>query len=716
VLALSGGAAKVVMLCLVLHSIDDPSKTRGTTLRHSRSLARYSPDMSVFYHHALDPVTDHLRRIEFDVIVLDATFLCHRWTRPQSEFEALRTKYRWLAETQACKLAFPQDDYDHGQLLDDWLSECGVNVIYSILPEHRELIYRKCTHSAKVKFALCGYIDDEDVEHYRSVRKSFAERTIDVGYRVRDLPAQFGRFGRIKSTLGTAFVSAAQGRGLELDITVGEGGTLVGRQWSEFLGNCRFSLGSEGGSSVFDPVGLIKDRIDALRLENPGASEDDLVRMGLSEKDEQTTFAMATPRIFEIAMAASCPVLVKGRYLDLLAPDEHYIPVEKDFSNLEAVLDAMSDRARAERMANATAETLLSVPDLRYSRWVEGVLGDIEELLRGIPRQRTPLPSAIAMFGAHVEEGRAMATARAHDAYREIERLSRAVEEAASGAVYVQRDDAYREISRLSLAFEELKALHEATQRSYSEVQAQLEETHRLRGEMDAAQSRADGEIERLKSEKSAAFTDLEDTLHVVETLRRHIESYSWLRSVSKEVWTQLQGGLGRALSLRRSTFDMSPMRTAPKPAKVGQQMSPPVSAKRVQAFGPADIVVYDFWRGAGATADLVRGAARITTPVAPWHYSAGVVISLDDVDFAGEYCWARLRVRAVRGDIRVSLFDADTDALSFEREVGKGDREQEIMLTLPHPGGGLFLFRNGATEGPHSCDFISLEILTAPR
>jgi hypothetical protein len=39
----------------------------------------------------------------------------------------------------------------------------------------------------------------------------------------------------------------------------------------------------------------------------------------------------------------TCQILVEGEYNDIIQPDVHYIPLRKDFSNLEEVLNKMED-------------------------------------------------------------------------------------------------------------------------------------------------------------------------------------------------------------------------------------------------------------------------------------------------------------------------------------------------------------------------------------
>ena len=50
-----------------------------------------------------------------------------------------------------------------------------------------------------------------------------------------------------------------------------------------------------------------------------------------------------SPRIFEAAAFQVCLILFPGSFGQVLKPNVHFIKLEKDFSNIEEVLDQMKD-------------------------------------------------------------------------------------------------------------------------------------------------------------------------------------------------------------------------------------------------------------------------------------------------------------------------------------------------------------------------------------
>jgi hypothetical protein len=234
---------------------------------------------------------------------------------------------------------------------------------------------------AEIIPALTGYIDDQEIERVRLFARPFGERSIDVGYRARDLPPQFGRHSRVKAELGKRFAAAAhaRGRSLRIDTSNRPEDMLFGDRWLELLGDSRFTLGCEGGSSVVDPRGHIVDAISAYVAEHPNASYEDVEAACFQGQNRTPPLSAVSPRLFEVAAARSAQILVCAAYLPELIPGEHYLSLEPDHSNAEAVLDALSDWASAERMADAFYEAVIAGPRYRYSTHAREVIAKIEE-------------------------------------------------------------------------------------------------------------------------------------------------------------------------------------------------------------------------------------------------------------------------------------------------------------------------------------------------
>src|SRR3954471_21073666 len=88
----------------------------------------------VVYHNAYHAdsyggTPSGLRGLSFDGVVLHTTFLCERWSdRPPLQ----RQRYAWSGALRCPKLALPQDEYDHSEVLDEWLAELGTTAVFTI--------------------------------------------------------------------------------------------------------------------------------------------------------------------------------------------------------------------------------------------------------------------------------------------------------------------------------------------------------------------------------------------------------------------------------------------------------------------------------------------------------------------------------------------------------------------------------------------------------
>ena len=63
-------------------------------------------------------------------------------------------------------------------------------------------------------------------------------------------------------------------------------------------------------------------------------------------------------------------VLIRGSYSGLLKPDDHYIPIEKDYSNIDAALERINDLPELQAMADRTFRCIVEGGSNHYSSFV----------------------------------------------------------------------------------------------------------------------------------------------------------------------------------------------------------------------------------------------------------------------------------------------------------------------------------------------------------
>jgi hypothetical protein len=358
--------------------MDDFSTARKTSVDHALCFRRYAPQHNYLYHDVYWPVTSALRSIRFHVVILDTTALCVRYSRPRDLFYEQKERYRFLAESDAIRIAFPQDDYDHSSVLDTWLSEYWTDIVYSVVSEHRELLYPRMMLQGEVVDALTGYVDNADVEGQAAFVRPFAGRDVDLGYRAKFLPANFGRYGQLKGLLADQVRAIAATHGLTADVSTRPEDVLVGGDWLKFLGNSRWCPGAEGGSSVWDPNGTIMDKVREFVAGRPQAGFDEIEAACFPGLDGRHVFSAVSPRLFEAALTRTGQILKQGRYLDVLQPGREYLPLEELSTE---VIRQIRDVSIWTRLVEACYEALIATKRFRYSQHVARVFGRVEELI-----------------------------------------------------------------------------------------------------------------------------------------------------------------------------------------------------------------------------------------------------------------------------------------------------------------------------------------------
>lgn len=346
------------MNVLILHGIDDPARVRRTTLNQSFCMPKHVPGHEYTFHAIHHDPSPLLGR-RFDTIFLDTTFLGYRWLRPRRLFTALLDRYEFVRRSGAIKLAFPQDDYDHCAVLDRWLTDWGVQVVFTPLQRFAEVLYPSTSRSARFESSLTGYVDPLDLEVLARVAQPHADRPIHVAYRARKLPPNFGQVGRLKAEIGDRFAAALpRGHGLTLDISTDPAKTIVGDDWLAFLGRTQAFLGSASGASLLDPEGEVQDKVREFLERDPAASYEKVEAACFPGLEGRHRMTVLGPRNLECAAARTCQILVPDAGLEPFMPDVHYLALDADAGNAEAIVAALADQPRVRSVLDA-AEALI---------------------------------------------------------------------------------------------------------------------------------------------------------------------------------------------------------------------------------------------------------------------------------------------------------------------------------------------------------------------
>lgn len=342
----------------VLLLSDDSRGHANTVLDHIAGFTQFSShDVRTFNPRGLTN-SRCLDLSEFDVVVIHYSLfvLSDHYLAP-----AFRDKLRRF---QGLKVQFVQDEHRWVHDMTAMMQDLGIHVVFTLLPPTQVLkVYGEDRLPGVVKVhSLAGYVPDRlvGVETPPSDR-----RPIDIGYRGRTLPVWLGRLSQEKVWIGQGVLERAEKYRLRCDIAWAEVDRIYGKRWEQFLGSCKATLGTESGASITDFDGSIEKRTKDYLAEHPDADFHQVSKALLEPYEGNVCVNVISPRIFEAAALRTALILFPGEYSGIVQPWVHYIPLAKDFSNMDEVVEKLRD-AKFLRAMTETAYADLVVSG-RYS-------------------------------------------------------------------------------------------------------------------------------------------------------------------------------------------------------------------------------------------------------------------------------------------------------------------------------------------------------------
>jgi hypothetical protein len=354
-------------------------RQRNTISEHLYSFQRYGKG-EFFYLNALGGIPSFIKQMKFDAIIFHYTFLAMKWNGPH-HFSKLLEEARPIAEMKALKIAFPQDEYIYSKQMSDFFRDFGVDVVYTCLPLSEVGKVYKNSGVAHFKQTLTGYVEEGALDSViKKYYRPHSERSLDLGYRARLLPFWLGKLGTFKWRLTEIFAEASARHGLQTDLSNDETKVFHGEAWYEFLCRSRAVLGSESGASLLDENGKLRARVEDYCANHPGANFEEVERACFPGLDGNLNLHVVSPRHFEAAMSRTTQVMIEGDYSGIFIPDVHYIPIKKDFSNIDEVVSKIKDIRYCEAMAERTYQDIIQSRRLTYRVFVEEMMTFVSSL------------------------------------------------------------------------------------------------------------------------------------------------------------------------------------------------------------------------------------------------------------------------------------------------------------------------------------------------
>lgn len=305
-----------------------------------------------------------------------------------------------VAAYRGPKLLFAQDEYENVETTRGWMERLGIDALFTTVPpEGLDFVYPR-QRFPKVDFipTLTGYVpEDASMDAFAL---PMAERELRIAYRGRSLSLHYGALGREKYSIGVDVKRLAAERGVAVDIEVDEGRRIYGADWYRFIGSARATLGTESGSNVFD----IDGSLARLAREQAGLPFEQFAERYLKEHEGLVTMNQISPKVFEAIRLRTALVLFEGSYSGVVRADEHYIPLKKDYSNIETVFARLEDVAFLTAMTERAYRDVIATGQYALAGFVEGVDDYLSR--RAMGRRRAMIVSApvAALYGEDAAE------------------------------------------------------------------------------------------------------------------------------------------------------------------------------------------------------------------------------------------------------------------------------------------------------------------------
>jgi hypothetical protein len=315
---------------------------------HVKTISDYLDSFQRYSRHNVSYVSS-FAKCHFDLVYFDAVVL-HYSVRVCFPGRLSASFTQALQSYQGLKVLFIQDEYDHTNVARQAIRDLGIGLVFTCVPEESIAKVYPPAQFPGVRFVnvLTGYVPIE-----LSQMKAFApirQRRVLIGYRGRNLGYWYGDLGQEKQLIGQRMKEICAAHGLTTDIAWEEKDRIYGNGWFDFLGQCKATLGTESGANVFDFDGTLIESIQRELRRDPSISYQEIRDKYLCDCEGQILMNQISPKVFEAIACRTALVLFEGRYSGVLEANTHYIPLKKDFSNVDDVLAKLQDDNLLEAM------------------------------------------------------------------------------------------------------------------------------------------------------------------------------------------------------------------------------------------------------------------------------------------------------------------------------------------------------------------------------
>lgn len=357
----------------VLYLYNSTQTFTNTVFEHIASFKKYSRHNYFFCHQ------DQCKFFNVDLSLFEVVIVHFTIRLPFDQLSDSAAQS--LSEFPGLKVLFIQDEYDHTHHTWYWIKRLGFNLVFTVVPaKNIDRVY-PAEEFPGVRFInnLTGYVPENLSNFIKTVPPS--DRELIVGYRGRPLPIRYGQLGFEKVEVGRVVKNYCEFHRISHSIAWEEEARIYGSKWYEFMASCRSMLGSESGSNVFDWDATLESEIQAKREENPELSDEAIYRSLILKYEMPSVMNQVSPRIFEAIAARTALVLYEGDYSGVVEAGKHFIPLQKDGSNLEEVFSLLRNGEYVNSLTDRAYQDVIASGEYSYRTFVAMVDDHIQQEL-----------------------------------------------------------------------------------------------------------------------------------------------------------------------------------------------------------------------------------------------------------------------------------------------------------------------------------------------
>ena len=359
------------MKVLTIHNMGNPLKRRAGVISIESLFKEYSEKVKCLNHDAQIKLPERIKTINFDLIILGPTFLYSRFN-PQL-LNKFKKEYSFIANMKTCKVALPQDEYTYSEILDEWMCDWKISRIYSVLPKFKELIYPKFIKKGEIKEGFTIYINRKLIKKFKL--KEINSREIDISYRASALPESYGSIGQLKRDIGLSASKTLKNIcNLNTDISVDNKKIITGNKWYKFLENSKSCIVTPSGSSLYDPKGSIRISVERYKLKYPKSKFKEVEKNCFTNLDKKHIMTAISPRNIEAGLAGTVQICIDCEFSNILKAHKDYIPLKEDLSNIQEVINIITNEKKLKKIAKNCRKSLLDSKKLNENLFLEEII------------------------------------------------------------------------------------------------------------------------------------------------------------------------------------------------------------------------------------------------------------------------------------------------------------------------------------------------------